>query len=159
VPASIPYCAKENVWYDGMLIPKNATVFVPVYALHHTYYPDPETYNPDRFLDQPELSVDYVASKNRDHYAFGAGRRVYAGIHLAERTLWRTIAQILWGFNIEQAVEENGDKIDLDEDAYTETLSWPPDPFQVRFIPRSEKHARVMRDASSEAEEYLGQWE
>lgn len=142
-----------------MLIPRNATVFVPIHALHHTYYEDPETYNPDRYLDQPRLSVEYTAKAKRDHYAFGAGRRVCAGIHLAERTTWRTMAQMLWAFRIEQALDKNGNKIELDINAYSESLVWSPDSFKVRLVPRSEKHAQIVRDASVNAEEYLRQWE
>lgn len=162
VPTGVPYCAKEDNWYDGMLIPKNATIFVPVYALHRTYYPDPETYNPDRYLNHPKLSVEYAASSDyekRDHYAFGAGRRICAGMHLAERTVWRTMAQILWAFSIEPGLDAEGNKVDLANTAFYETMVYQPEPFQVRFIPRSEKHAQVVRDASAEAEAYLKQWE
>ncbi|KAF2851961.1 cytochrome P450 oxidoreductase-like protein [Plenodomus tracheiphilus IPT5] len=162
VPAGVPYRAREDVWYDGMLIPKHATVFVPVYALHHTYYSDAETYNPDRYLNHTKLSVEYAASpdyEKRDHYAFGAGRRICAGMHLAERTVWRTMAQLLWAFRIEPAVDAEGKNVALDEIAYHETMVYAPEPYQVKFIPRSEKHAQVVRDASAEAEDYLKQWE
>jgi cytochrome P450 len=156
-PNGIPYRAKEDVWYDGMLIPKDATIFLPVYALNHTHYPEPETYNPDRYLDHPKSSSEYAGSSdygNRDHYAFGAGRRFCVGINLAERTLWRMIAQILWAFKIEKIADD-----ELDIDAYDDGIASTPKPFMVRLVPRSAQHADIIRKASSEAAELLKKWD
>jgi hypothetical protein len=47
----IPLRAKEDTWYDSMLIPAYATIILPVYAFHPTHYADPATYNPDRYLE------------------------------------------------------------------------------------------------------------
>ncbi|KAF2029003.1 cytochrome P450 [Setomelanomma holmii] len=110
-PIGAPHCAKEDVWYNGMLVPKGATIILPAYALNFTYHDDPEIYNPDRYLNHSKLSAALAASPdygNRDHYTFGSGRRNCVGIHLAERTLWRMIAQILWAFKIERIVDEYG---------------------------------------------------
>lgn len=162
LPTGVPYRAKEDAWFDGMLIPKEATVFMPVYALNHTYYTDPATYNPDRYLNHPKHSTEYAISsdyENRDHYAFGAGRRICVGMHLGERTLWRIIAQILWAFKIEQAVDETGQLIELDIHGYTDGIVYAPKPYMVRFISRSEKHADVIRKVASEAKSYFKQWE
>lgn len=135
---------------------------VPAYALNFTYHADPETYNPDRYLDHTKLSAALAASPNygnRDHYTFGSGRRNCVGIHLAERTLWRMIAQILWAFNIEHAVDEHGKLVELDESAYVDGLLLAPMPFQIRLVPRSREHADVIRRAVAESEEYLMRWE
>ncbi|KAK6064903.1 cytochrome P450 2D18 [Seiridium cupressi] len=47
-------------WYEGMLIPKDSTLFVPVWALHHSesVYRDHETFNPDRYDEHPSEPVD-----------------------------------------------------------------------------------------------------
>lgn len=146
-----------------MLIPKDATVFIPAYALNHSTHKDPEIYNPDRYLNHPRLAMDYAGSpdyKNRDHYSYGAGRRICVGIHLAERTQWRITARLLWAFKIEPAVDEaTGEKIELDTNAYEDGFLSEPDPFRVRFVPRSEKHAEVLRREFKEVEEFLKKWE
>ncbi|GKT82454.1 cytochrome P450 [Colletotrichum tofieldiae] len=107
IPAGIPHRAKQDHWYDGMLIPAGSTIFIPAYALNHSSEssPDPSNYNPDHFIPQanklaPELAAASRYSE-RDHYSYGAGRRICVGFHLAERTQWRIIAQILWAFKIE----------------------------------------------------------
>lgn len=49
---------------DGYVIPAGASVALLIYGMHHNpvVYPDPETYNPERFL--PENAV------GRHPYAF-----------------------------------------------------------------------------------------
>jgi cytochrome P450 len=156
-PNGIPYRAKENVWYNGMLIPKNATVFLPIYALNHTYYSDADTYNPDRYLGHPKSSSEYAVRpdyENRDHYTFGSGRRFCIGIHLAERSLWRMIAQILWAFKIEKVPSAV-----LDLDAYDGGIAFTPTAFKVRLAPRSARHIEVVQEASAEAKQFLSRWE
>lgn len=54
-----------------MLIPKDSTLFVPVWALHHTedLFKDHDTFDPDRYTAYPKLSNDYAGSPewaNRD---------------------------------------------------------------------------------------------
>lgn len=53
---------REDDWYRGMLIPKDSIIIIPTWALHRdeNVYPDPETYNPDRFLQHPGLAADYA---------------------------------------------------------------------------------------------------
>lgn len=101
-------------------------------------------------------SPDY---ENRDHYAYGAGRRICVGIHLAERTQWRITARMLWAFDIKPALDEKGDEIELDTDAYEDGLLIQPKKYQVRFLPRSEKHLEVVRREYEAVEEFLKRWE
>ena len=110
-------------WFDGYLIPKDSAVFCSPYSIHMNpdVYPDPYTYNPDRYIGRPLLAMSYAGSpdyENRDHYSYGAGRRICVGIHLAERTQWRLTARLLWAYSIEPEVDEKGNAIDLDTDAY-----------------------------------------
>lgn len=73
----------EDDEYEGMLIPKDATIIVPVWALHHSdEYEDDESFIPERYLKHTKLANDYAGSsdwENRDHYGYGAGRRVCPG--------------------------------------------------------------------------------
>lgn len=145
-----------------MLIPANSLIFVPIHAMHHTHYADPEVYNPDRYLDHPRLAMHYAGSPdymNRDHYVYGAGRRICVGIHLAERTQWRIVARLLWAFRIEPALDEAGRPVKLDLEAYQNGFIREPRPYKVRFVPRSEKHAEVVRRNFEAVESYLKEWE
>jgi cytochrome P450 len=56
-----------------MFIPKDSTVFVAVWAIHHTeqIYSDHDTFNPDRYDSHPRLANDYAGSPDwakRDKY-------------------------------------------------------------------------------------------
>lgn len=107
--------------------------------------------------------MDYAGSpeyENRDHYSYGAGRRICVGIHLAERTQWRILARMLWAFHIEPVIDEvTGEKVELNTNAYESGFLFEPKPYKVKFTPRSEKHAEVVRRDFKLVEEFLRQWE
>ena len=50
----------------------------------------------------------------RDHFAYGGGRRICPDLLVAEQSLFVNIARLLWGFNVEQAKDENGNDIPVD---------------------------------------------
>jgi hypothetical protein len=50
---------------------------------------------------------------------FGWGRRVCSGQGLAEQGTFLTVARILWGFNIQKALDRNGKEVPVDIFAYT----------------------------------------
>lgn len=136
---------------------------IPQWALSHSQYDIPDAYNPDRYLNHPGLATEYASSSDyekRDHYTYGAGRRICAGIHLAERTQWRMLARLLWAFRIEHAVEEKtGEKVEIDTEAYEEKLITGPKPFRVQFIPRSQEHVRVIERDLEAVSDLLNKWE
>lgn len=145
-----------------MLIPAGSTVFIPPSALNHDanhYDLDPSAYNPGRHLPQasklaPELA-NSPAYAERDHYSYGAGRRMCPGVHLAERSQWRVAAQMLWAFRIER----EGAELDTSYGAYEEGLIHSLKEFRVRFVPRSEAHAEVVRRNFVQANGFLQQWD
>jgi cytochrome P450 len=143
--------------------PKDATIMIPYWALGHSQYDDPDTYNPDRYLNHPGLAIDYAGSsnyQNRDHYAYGAGRRICAGIQLAERMQWRMLARLLWAFRIEHAVDKKtGERIEIDPEAFEDKLITGPKPFQVMFTPRSQRHVDIIKRELKDVSGLLKRWE
>ena len=149
-----------------MLIPKDATVILPTWALHLSEsqgYVDPEAYNPDRFLGHPRMADSYAGSpdwQNRDHYGYGAGRRICPGIHLAERTQWRLNARLLWAFEIQRKIDPKTNKpMPIDVDNYHEGISHTPAEFPVVFKPRSKAHAELIKREMSAASDFLRSWD
>lgn len=67
VPVVFPHRARQDNWYQDMLIPRDSLLLIPAWAIHHSEscgYKDPECYNPDRFLHHPNLAPSYAASSD-----------------------------------------------------------------------------------------------
>ena len=80
----------------------------------------------------------------RDHWTFGAGRRICPGVVVAERELWLAISRLLWAFEIRALPDE---PISLEE--YEGLSGRTPLPYRVKLIPR---HDRVHSLLVSEEE-------
>ncbi|PVH69785.1 cytochrome P450 [Cadophora sp. DSE1049] len=162
---ALPHRVREDDVYDGMLIPKDTTLFIPTWALHHSdsIYPDSESFNPDRYLEHDKLANDYAGNAdwaNRDHYNYGAGRRICPGIHLAERNMWRIAAKLLWAFEFEEPIDATTGKVrHLDPLAYNPGILQAPLPFEVRITPRSAEHVKTIESELSSALEFLQQYD
>lgn len=74
LPLGVPHRVAQDDWYKGMLIPKDATVVIPSYAIHRSEmwsYKDPDVFNPARYVNHPRLASDYAGSpdfNNRDKF-------------------------------------------------------------------------------------------
>jgi hypothetical protein len=74
-------------------------------------------YEPMRFYNFPLTAAEAAAAANpdeRDHYSYGAGRRICPGMHVAERSLFINLARLLWGFDIRLSKDEEGNGIPVD---------------------------------------------
>ncbi|GAM35621.1 hypothetical protein TCE0_017r04089 [Talaromyces pinophilus] len=156
-PLGIPHCLDEDYWVDGKLLPKGTTLTLNVWGLHHDekYFPDPDTFNPERYRDKTLLSAHYVNSSdyaNRDHYGYGAGRRICPGLHLAERNMFVAMAKLLWAFDFEKFIDPvTGEVAEPDSDIVTgynsDGLVMLANPFKMTVTPRSEaRRETIMRE-------------
>ena len=70
---------------------------------------------PERYIHDGTNNTESANLPNpyeRDHWMFGAGRRICPGMLVAEREIWLTIARMLWAFDM-KAIP--GEPIDLRE--------------------------------------------
>ncbi|XP_017492981.1 PREDICTED: cytochrome P450 3A9-like, partial [Rhagoletis zephyria] len=77
---------------NGVTLPKDVTVEVAVYAIHHSdeYYPEPSKFNPDRFMPENKHKlVPYT------YLPFGAGPRNCVGMRFAYQELRLCLAKIV----------------------------------------------------------------
>lgn len=141
--------------YKDYFIPAGSTVVLNQWAIHYNpdLYPDPHRFNPDRFMNHPSLNLTageciHTSDVNlRDHWSFGAGRRVCAGYNLAENSLLMLTARLLWGFDVRPKVDAaTGQKYAYDLWDYRSTRLFGPNPFPAQFVVRSEaKKALILK--------------
>ncbi|KAJ7617259.1 cytochrome P450 [Roridomyces roridus] len=121
--------------YRGYRIPANSIIFMNLWAIlnDEKMYPDPHTFNPDRFLldGKPNQAVQDPSA------VFGFGRRICPGRHLADASVWLTIVSILAMFDITKPVGEDGQVIEPSYE-YTEGIICAPVPFKCSIRPRSQ---------------------
>ena len=116
-----------NIWYALLLHPvvKAALrIHAPRSILHdEKVYPEPETFNPDRFLEDGRLNRDILDPQD---VAFGFGRRICPGRYMAYDTIWITIATILVCTEIGFAKDSAGKDITVKEDYISAFVTFVP---------------------------------
>lgn len=93
----------EEVTVGGYELPKRTNVLVSPWAIHHSphVWPDPERFDPDRFLPANE------AARSRHAYLpFGAGPRVCLGNHFAYMEAQLALAVLLRRFDFERLADD-----------------------------------------------------
>ncbi|KAJ3556977.1 hypothetical protein NM688_g1727 [Phlebia brevispora] len=107
LPVGLPHRCMIEDEYRGRRIPNGALVVPNTWKMCHDPqdYPDPENFNPDRFLKNGILDSSVLDPTTM---IFGFGRRICAGRHFAKDALLLTFASILSVFNIEPALDAEG---------------------------------------------------
>ncbi|KAF2011782.1 cytochrome P450 [Aaosphaeria arxii CBS 175.79] len=151
------HATSEDDWYEGYFIPKGSVAVLNWWAIHRDtrLWSHPDDFDPDRYLDRCLPAADYINASDpytRDHFTYGAGRRVCPGVHVAERSLYINISRVLWGFNIAKKIGPDGHPIEPSQVMVRGFMSVPEE-FDCKITPRSEQHVKVMRHDFGEAEQ------
>jgi cytochrome P450 len=113
-----PHYTTASITYKNTYIPANSVVCLQQYPIHYdpTLFADPARFNPDRFLAYPMGAGHYAAgpASARDHWSFGAGRRICSGLHLAENSMFIVLAKLLWAFDILPPLDAAGREVEVD---------------------------------------------
>ncbi|XP_004300719.1 PREDICTED: 3,9-dihydroxypterocarpan 6A-monooxygenase-like [Fragaria vesca subsp. vesca] len=98
LPLLVPRRPSDSATIGGYTIPKGTTVFMNAYAIHRdpSHWDNPLEFRPQRFMD-PSNKFDYLGNKFQ-YVPFGCGRRICAGLLLAERMLTFELASFLHSF-------------------------------------------------------------
>ncbi|KAL9115954.1 MAG: hypothetical protein Q9227_000322 [Pyrenula ochraceoflavens] len=107
----LPHQLTRPDTYNGLYLPAGTNVHPNQWAIHRdpSLYPDPESYNPSRWLepDWPTYREPLTTYPNLQNYScFGFGRRICVGQNIAERNLMIMAARIGWA--CEMRVKEGG---------------------------------------------------
>jgi cytochrome P450 len=79
-------------------IPKGANVLIPIWAMHRhpDYFPDPDTFNPDRFMPENIKKIHQYAFA-----PFGHGPKNCIGMKLAYNNIKTILAHVFRNFRVE----------------------------------------------------------
>ncbi|KAF8596400.1 cytochrome P450 [Ceratobasidium sp. AG-I] len=135
-PLALPHVCFQDDVYQGYNIPKGAVILGNVWAMTRDpeLYTNPESFDPDRFLDRsvPPSPV------------FGWGRRACPGVHFAQASLFILIASFLATFEIKMAKDERGQDI-IPPNDMKNTIVLHPGPFKYKLFARSVAHKALIQ--------------
>ncbi|KAJ3568659.1 hypothetical protein NP233_g5569 [Leucocoprinus birnbaumii] len=136
-PLTVPHVAQEDDIYKG----KTDGRFDPRAMSHDkTKYEDPESFIPERFIDE-----NGKLKENMRILAFGFGRRLCPGLHLAINTVWLTVATVLATFNIGPPYDGAGNSIKFQQ-VYTKADVLHMKPYNCAIEPRSTNARKLVEE-------------
>lgn len=143
LPLAIPHRAMEDDEYQGMRIPKGATVLPNIWSIlrDEELYPSPEEFIPERYIKGGKLDLKAVTDPRGP--LFGFGRRICPGRHFADASAWLAAASILACFDIVPAKDQLGNDL-LPDGEIRNGLVTCPRPFKCKINSRSDDAARLL---------------
>lgn len=117
----------------------------------HTHFKGPFDFVPDRFMGVSEVG------QGTQHYGYGAGTRMCAGAHLANRELYVIFTRLVLAFHIRPA-DNPADRPILDTiecNSVPTSMVTQPKPFKVKFVPRDDQQLDAWVKASLDKTAYL----
>jgi cytochrome P450 len=111
VPSHLPReVLPGGMTIDDQYFPASTVVGVPMYAIHHntSYFPDPFTFDPARWLESPTNPPEAIALARKAFNPFSIGTRQCSGRNLAYLQLKLTLAHVFWRFDLRLAPDEPG---------------------------------------------------
>lgn len=159
ITGAVPHATTKDDEYMGYHIPQGAGIMMNVWAIHMDpeRHPNPREFRPERYEGDEQTAAESAANPDasqRDHFTFGAGRRICQGMHVAERSLFLGMSRMLWGFHIAPKVRD-GKVVPIDPDQLTQGFVCGPETFECEITPRSEKRAKMIREDWMTAKKYV----
>ncbi|KAJ7211168.1 cytochrome P450 [Mycena pura] len=143
-PIAFPHYITVDDEYRGYRIPAGSLVIGNTWAILHDkeMYADPHTFNPERFLLDGKLDPTV---RDPETAAFGFGRRICPGRHMATASIWIAVASMLAAFDIKKAVDEDGKEIEPSFEYSSTGVLSAPLPFKCSITPRSPQVVEVIQ--------------
>ncbi|KAM0426605.1 hypothetical protein ACHAPT_008299 [Fusarium lateritium] len=138
IPICLPRVNIRDIPYKDTVIPAGTSFFMNAYAADYdeSRFKSPYEFIPERFLDDKEIGTP--------HYGYGAGSRMCAGSHLANRELYTAYIRIITAFEVLPPKDETDFPVmdAIDCSANPTALTTDPKPFKVGLKVRSESKLR-----------------
>ena len=132
IPICLPRRSIDDIDYQGIRIPAGTLFYMNAFAgdYDEQYFKDPYSFNPERYLGDVE---------GTPHFSYGAGSRMCAGAHLANRELFTFFVRLISSFQILQPKNDDEAAVldAMDANCCHTALVAVPRPFKCRFRPRN----------------------
>ncbi|KAJ6527186.1 cytochrome P450 [Mycena capillaripes] len=179
-PLLIPHCTLTSEEYNGFVIPKGTTIFVNAWGFSMTQanlYDEPENFIPDRYLLTENGTKPGADGSNlRPTFAFGVGRRICPGLHVAQNSIVCRFFQhirtapkqshqninamnLVWAFNFTTDTDAGGKPVEVDVFDYRKGILTGPNPLKCRITPRSVEKAEIIERQFLEAADTFSKFE
>ncbi|KAK6076315.1 phenylacetate 2-hydroxylase [Seiridium cupressi] len=138
IPICLPRTSIKDIPYNGTVIPAGTTFFMNAWSADYDEqrFKEPNQFLPDRFLDDNEAGTP--------HYGYGAGSRMCAGSHLANRELYTAYIRLITAFEI-LPTRNHADAPIIDAiecNSVPTSLTTDPKPFKIGLKARNETKLR-----------------
>lgn len=124
-----------------------------MWAANHdpTHFDSPMNFVPERFVGIPD------AGAGTQHFAYGAGTRMCAGVHLANRELYVIFVRMILAFHIRSCDDPRSHPVldTIDCNAVPTSMVTQPKPFRVKLVPRNAEKLKGSIEGSFEKTAYL----
>ncbi|KKK24295.1 phenylacetate 2-hydroxylase [Aspergillus rambellii] len=147
IPICLPRESTKEITWNGAQIPAGTTFFMNAWAADYDedHFKEAHRFIPERYLDVGEGS-------GTPHYGYGAGSRMCAGSHLANRELFTAYVRLITAFTMHPAtkIEDHPILDAIDCNMIPTALTTEPKPFKVGFKARDPKRLQRWIDESDE---------
>lgn len=140
IPICLPRTNIKDIAWNDAVIPAGTTFFMNAYAADYDAdrFKSPYEFLPERYLDSSE------AGTGTAHFAYGAGSRMCAGSHLANRELYTAYIRLITAFEI-LPCQDPAEAPVIDAISCTAnptSLTTDPKPFKIGLKVRNEAQVR-----------------
>ncbi|THU83907.1 cytochrome P450, partial [Dendrothele bispora CBS 962.96] len=153
-PFGLAHAINEDDYYDGYYIPKGSICIASSWSINRdpsVYGSDADKFRPERYLDKNGNLKD---ESSEGHFAYGFGQRVCVGRHVANNTLFISMATILWTMFLEPQKDAKGNPIkpEVDGEEWNGIILRPP-LFEFDAKPRFADAESLIQQARDEVME------
>ena len=132
IPICLPRVSIKDIEYKGAVIPAGTTFYMNAYAADYDeeHFKEPHKFVVERYMDGSDEKSGGVR-----HYSYGAGSRMCAGSHLANRELYVAFIRIFSAFEV-LPPKDKADEPEMDclnANAIPTSLTMEPKAFKVGF--------------------------
>ncbi|KAL7277362.1 hypothetical protein ACG7TL_009222 [Trametes sanguinea] len=145
IPLGIPHRTMEEDEWNGYRIPAGTVIIANLWAMSRepAAYPDPDQFIPERFLNHDNNREQ--STRDPERFQFGFGRRICPGRHLANASLFITVASVLHAFTIEAPIGDDGSPVQVETAINQDNFLASPEPFKCRIVPRSKRVEELVK--------------